>query len=139
MITLAEGSDSVLPPSALDLSSGFIHMSTASQIPGTLKHFFPTTSNERNAVYLLKLPLTREDSDLHDVLKWETSDASICGPREGEGLFPHLYFRDDEDPEKKRLFIRKHEIESVMEVVSQVGIVGWDNSLERLILEQWLV
>lgn len=134
-----DGSSSVLPPSDLDLSSGFIHMSIASQIPGTLKHFFPTSSNERNVVYLLKVPLTNEIMELHNVLRWESPDASVCGPRGGEGLFPHLYFRDSEDTWKKRLFIKKHEVESIMEATSAFGTVGWDDSLEKLVSEQWLV
>jgi len=58
-----------------DLRDGFIHFSTASQVPGTLaKHFAGQTD----------LFLVAVDADaLGDALKWE--------PSRGGDLFPHLY------------------------------------------------
>lgn len=66
-------------------------MSTASQVPGTLKRFFPIGCGKRTVIYLLRVelgPLEQQDG----VVKWESPDATVCGPRPGEGLFPHLYF-----------------------------------------------
>ena len=58
----------------VDLADGYIHLSTAAQLAGTLaKHF----SNERD-LHLLAL----DSTDLTD-LKWE--------PSRGGDLFPHLY------------------------------------------------
>jgi len=61
--------------SADDLRDGFIHFSTASQVPGTLaKHFAGQPD-----LFLIAL----EANDLGDALKWE--------PSRGGELFPHLY------------------------------------------------
>lgn len=58
----------------VDLADGYIHLSTAEQLPGTLaKHF----ANE-DGLYLLAL----ESQDLTE-LRWE--------PSRGGALFPHLY------------------------------------------------
>ena len=118
----------ILPVSDLDRSSGFIHMSTAAQIPGTLLHFFPTSASERNSVYLLRAPL----SPLEDQgsVKWESPDAKIAGLREGEGMFPHIYRGEG-------LSLRAADVEGVVEVVSGVGEVGWEKALGRQ--EEWLV
>lgn len=73
------------------------------------------------------------------LLRWETPDAKVCGTREGEGLFPHLYFYDGEDPGlgATRLWLRKGEVEGVREVVSERGVEGWEGSLGEL--GAWLV
>ena len=107
-------------------------MSTATQIAGTLHHFFPTSSDERNTVYLLKVPLTNKITEQNNVVRWESPDASICGPREGEGMFPHLYFQDDTKPGEYRLFLKSNEVDSVKELVSEPAMVGWDDALSRL-------
>ena len=58
-----------------DLSDGFIHFSTASQLEGTLRKHYAGQSD---------LMLLGIDSDaLGDALKWE--------PSRGGDLFPHLY------------------------------------------------
>lgn len=58
----------------VDLADGYIHLSTADQVPGTLsKHF----ANETG------LHLLAVDTDTLDPLKWE--------PSRGGALFPHLY------------------------------------------------
>ncbi|KAJ7667867.1 hypothetical protein DFH06DRAFT_1267957 [Mycena polygramma] len=72
-----------LPLSELDAASGFIHLSTAEQIPGTLKHFFA----EDKEVYVLRIPYAQVEKDI----KWEHPDAKVCGERGDEGFFPHLY------------------------------------------------
>lgn len=121
--------DYTLSASALDASSKFIHLSTASQVPGTLFHFFPAPASERTSIVLLRIPYASlEDAG---VVRWESPDASICGPREGEGLFPHVYFADG------RLGLSAEEVEGVRELVSEVGEEGWVAGLKRL--EAWLV
>jgi len=72
-----------LPVSELDQTSGFIHLSTASQVPNTLKFFF----KDDPLVYILRVDFKMVEKDI----RWESPDAKICGPRPGEGLFPHLY------------------------------------------------
>jgi uncharacterized protein (DUF952 family) len=57
-----------LPLSKLDTASGFIHLSTAVQIPGTLKHFFA----EHDKVYVLRIEYAKVEGDI----KWETPDAT---------------------------------------------------------------
>jgi uncharacterized protein (DUF952 family) len=69
-----------LPVSDLDLQSGFIHLSSARQVPNTLKFFF----KDEPVVYVLRL----EYAKVEDNIRWESPDAKICGPRDGEGMFP---------------------------------------------------
>lgn len=56
-----------LPLSSLDTKSGFIHLSTASQIPGTLKHFF----TDEPHVHVLRIEYARVEKDI----KWEDPKA----------------------------------------------------------------
>ncbi|CAL1711170.1 unnamed protein product [Somion occarium] len=108
-----------LPVSELDQTSGFIHLSTAKQIPGTLKYFF----REDSRVYVLRIPYDAIDKDM----KWEDPKAEVCGPRGGEGLFPHLY---------NGLKLGKDEVDSVQ--VWETGKDGgWDDALNKA--ESWLV
>lgn len=72
-----------LPVSELDRKSGFIHLSTAPQVLGTLVHFFV----DHPLVYVLRLPYDR----LESLIRWEDPKGEVCGDRPGEGLFPHLY------------------------------------------------
>jgi uncharacterized protein (DUF952 family) len=69
-----EGSTAGAP---VDLADGYIHFSTAAQLPGTLaKHFAGAQG----------LALAAVDADsVDDALKWE--------PSRGGDLFPHLYRR----------------------------------------------
>ena len=53
--------------SSLDAKSGFIHLSTASQIPGTLKHFFASEPR----VHVLRIKYARIEKDI----KWEDPNA----------------------------------------------------------------
>ena len=124
-----DGLESVLPPSELDVSSKFIHMSTASQIPGTLKHFFSTSSSTTDTIYLIKVPIVSVWEDI-GALRWESPDASVCGTRDGEGMFPHLYFYDhDVEGGRERLWLRRNEVVEVKEIVSREGEEGWEKAL----------
>ena len=60
--------------SALDANDGFIHLSTAEQIPATASRFYAHT----NSLFLMKIPLDR----IKESTKWEEA---------GSGCFPHLY------------------------------------------------
>lgn len=69
-----------LPVSLMDQRSGFIHLSTAHQIPNTLKYFF----RDEPLVYILRIEYDRVEQDI----RWEDPDGQVCGPRAGEGQFP---------------------------------------------------
>ncbi|KAF9469013.1 hypothetical protein BDZ94DRAFT_1245159 [Collybia nuda] len=107
-----------LPLSKLDSSSGFIHLSTAAQIPGTLKRFFM----EEPLVYILKISYDPLEKDI----RWEDPEAKVCGERGGEGMFPHLYNGGR---------LGRGEVES--QAVWENNGVGWDQALERA--ESWLI
>lgn len=55
-----------LPLSELDETSGFIHLSTALQVPGTLTHFF---GNDEK-MYILKIGFEL----VKDKIRWESPD-----------------------------------------------------------------
>ncbi|KAK7440062.1 hypothetical protein VKT23_017310 [Stygiomarasmius scandens] len=110
-----------LPVSDLDQSSGFIHLSTAPQVSNTLKFFF----KDDVFVYILRLPYAPlEDKGL---IKWEDPKAEVCGPRGGEGMFPHLY---------NGFKLGKDEIERV-EIVQRQGD-GWGEAIAKA-QNEWLV
>lgn len=58
----------VLPLSDLDANSGFIHLSTAAQIPNTLRHFFA----DQSAVYVLRLVYAHVEKEI----RWENPQAT---------------------------------------------------------------
>ncbi|KAI9457698.1 hypothetical protein HD554DRAFT_2141885 [Boletus coccyginus] len=103
-----------LPVSEIDQSSGFIHLSTAIQIPGTLACFFKSDPQ----VYVLRLPY--EPLEAAGQIQWESPEGHVCGPRPGEGLFPHLY---------NALKLGRDEVESVR--VLERGEGGWKEAIER--------
>ncbi|KAG6849967.1 hypothetical protein H0H93_003156 [Arthromyces matolae] len=106
-----------LPVSDIDQKSGFVHLSTSVQIPGTLKYFFADDS----LVYVLQIKY----DDYDEKIRWEDPKAEVCGPRGGEGLFPHLY---------NGLKLGKDEISAVY--VLENGEGGWDPALEKA--KEWL-
>ena len=69
-----------LPVSDVDNRSGFIHLSTAKQVPITLKSWF----DDEPLVYVLRLYY----GAVKDEIQWEEQDAKALGPRYREGLFP---------------------------------------------------
>lgn len=106
-----------LEASDLDESSGFIHLSTSIQVPGTLKHFFA----DQPQVFILRVPLV----PVEKLIKWEDPKGEVCGSRGEEGLFPHLY---------NGLKLGKDEVESV-QVLENTG--GWDSALKEV--DDWLI
>ncbi|CRG88102.1 hypothetical protein PISL3812_05129 [Talaromyces islandicus] len=71
-----------LPVSNLDQQSGFIHLSTALQVPNTLKFFF----KDEPLVYVLRIEYEKVEPEI----RWESPDGKVCGLRGGEGMFPCL-------------------------------------------------
>jgi len=128
----------ILPPSDLDTSSNFIHMSTASQVSGTLERFFPINPDEHNVVYLLRVelgPLEQRD----DVVKWESPDATVCGPRPGEGLFPHLYFDGGNKGDNvERSMLEKSQAEETKQDVSVRALESREVKLAEQRRRLWL-
>jgi len=108
---------SQLPISELDSSSDFIHLSTSLQIPNTLRWFFKNDAK----VYILRISYDAVEKDI----RWEDPKAEVCGPRGGEGMFPHLY---------NGLKLGKDEVESVA-IWENSG--GWEEALKKA--EGWLV
>lgn len=67
--------DGVFAGAPVDLADGFIHLSTAAQLPGTLdKHFARQTG-----LVIAEVDL----ATLGDAVRWE--------PSRGGALFPHVY------------------------------------------------
>lgn len=110
-----------LPVSELDRSSGFIHLSTSKQVPNTLKYFFADESR----VYILRLVYAPLED--HQLIRWEDPKAEACGPRGGEGMFPHLY---------NGLQLGRDEVESVATWARREG-ESWEDVAERE--KDWLI
>ncbi|KAJ5212239.1 uncharacterized protein N7498_003885 [Penicillium cinerascens] len=106
-----------LPVSELDQNSGFIHLSLAHQVANTLNHFF----QDEPVVYILRIEYVQVMQDI----RWESPDAKVCGPRPGEGLFPHLY---------NGLKLGKEEVESIAIWQNEDG---WEKALNGA--EPWLL
>ncbi|KAI6044612.1 hypothetical protein EDC04DRAFT_2641310 [Pisolithus marmoratus] len=112
-----------LPVSSIDESSGFLHFSTAKQVPNTLKYFFGADPH----VYILRVPYAKVEKDI----RWEDPKAEVCGPRGGEGMFPHLY---------NGLKLGKEEVESVSVLYRQADSDEggeWDAALQES--ANWLI
>ncbi|KAH9935523.1 uncharacterized protein B0H18DRAFT_976094 [Fomitopsis serialis] len=111
----------VLPVSELDQTSGFIHLSTAKQVPNTLKYFFA----DEPRVYVLRLAY--DPLEEKKLVRWEDPTAEVCGPRGGEGMFPHLY---------NGLKLGKGEVDSVATWERRDG-EGWEDVAEQE--KDWLI
>lgn len=61
-------------------------------------------------------------------LRWEDPKAEVCGPRNGEGMFPHLY---------NGLKLGKDEIESVRFWERRNDDETWNDVIKRN--EAWLL
>jgi uncharacterized protein (DUF952 family) len=67
----------ILPRDQLDVASGYFHMSSATQLPGTLSFFF----DSHETVKLVKVDYKRLCVD--KLVKWELADDG--------NAYPHLY------------------------------------------------
>ncbi|KAF7352901.1 Uracil phosphoribosyltransferase [Mycena venus] len=106
-----------LPLSELDAASGFMHFSTAAQVPRTLKRFFA----EDPSVTILRIDYSKVEEEI----KWEDSKGTAPGEMGGEGIFPHIYGRalGSADVESKSVLHRNDG--------------NWDEALKNA--ESWLV
>ena len=71
----ADGSEPFIPTMPIDEADGFLHLSTAAQLPETLALHF----SDQNNLIVLAIHV----ADVIDVLRWE--------PSRGGDLFPHAY------------------------------------------------
>ena len=139
--------------SEIDYKDGFVHLSTAKQVPGTLNRFFADVP----AVTLLRIEHERlagfkrvRWEEAHGDCEWTASlrtgppESGCRGRRwlcEGTELaegrtvslrltaaFPHLFAH-----------LEGENVESVKEVHRREGEKGWDAALTDKDIEQWLV
>ncbi|KAJ5888371.1 hypothetical protein N7495_008412 [Penicillium taxi] len=106
-----------LPVSELDEQSGFIHLSTADQVPNTLNLFFA----EEPVVYVLRIAY----SVIFEYIRWESPDGKRIAEGPENGLFPHLY---------NGLNLGRNEVESI--AIWQ-NDEGWEVALKDA--NRWLV
>ncbi|KAK1754498.1 hypothetical protein QBC47DRAFT_219101 [Echria macrotheca] len=102
----------VYPPSELDQKDGFVHLSTATQIPKTASLFFTQTKK----IYLLKLRVSALDPSK---IKWDEVPGT-------NGGCPHLYGVFGRDQVVSVIGVKRGEGE------------GWEGVLLRE-CEGWLV
>lgn len=74
-------------------------------------------------MYILRL----QYDPLEQKIRWEDPKGEVCGPRGGEGMFPHLY---------NDLKVGSEEVESVAAWDRREG-ESWDDVIKRG--EDWLV
>lgn len=67
----------------IDLTDGFIHLSTRNQVQETLDRYF----QGQRGLLLITLCIDRLEADL----RWENAISHGETPSDREGLFPHLY------------------------------------------------
>jgi uncharacterized protein (DUF952 family) len=118
----------VLPASDLDKRSGFMHLSTAVQVPGTLQ-FFPSPKSENGKLFILRAPL--EPLVKNGDVRWESPDGQISDTPGKEGYFPHIY--DD-----KKYRFTTDMIDSVVEIASEEGEEGFGKAVTKLGEDGWL-
>ena len=99
-----------LPVSDTDQASGFIFLSTAPQVPGTLQFFF----KDEPRVYVLRIAYTR----VEEQIKWEDFKGEVSVLPGEEGMFPHLY---------NDFKLGKGEVERVETL--QKGEDGWNQTV----------
>jgi len=109
-----------LPVSDLDNADNFIHLSTALQVPGTLKRFFGNVEQ----VYILRIHYSQVESKI----KWEDSKGTAPGSVGEPDVFPHLY---------NDLCLGKNEIESVVEW--ERGSNDWDTAITKAKEDGWFI
>ncbi|KIJ63954.1 hypothetical protein HYDPIDRAFT_112442 [Hydnomerulius pinastri MD-312] len=116
--TVASELPEALPISEIDKSSGFVHLSTARQVPNTLKFFFGGDP----LVYILRIKYDDVEKDI----KWEDPKAEVCGPRGGEGMFPHLY---------NGFKLGKDEVDDIL--VVERGDGEWEAAIQEV--QGWMI
>jgi len=109
-----------LPVSELDSVSDFLHLSTAGQIPETLRLFF----KDAEKVYILRIEYKNVENDT----KWENSRTGALGGVGEENVYPHIY---------NGLRLGCAEIESIIEW--EQDSKGWDTTLASEKAKLWLI
>lgn len=123
--------DYLIPVSDLDKRDGFMHLSTAAQIPATLSRFFTTSKSAKAMIYLLRVPY--QPLEHKRLIRWEEPDGTVHEPWTGlPKVFPHIY--DD-----RQFKLSHEEVDSVKEVVSDVGEDTWEPALQNLTESKWLI
>ncbi|KAF7301395.1 Uracil phosphoribosyltransferase [Mycena indigotica] len=107
-----------LPLSDLDAADGFMHFSTAKQVPRTLKRFFSTDPR----VTIVRIDYSKVEREV----KWEDSKGTGPGEVGGDDIFPHIYGRSMKatDVESSVIWERNED---------------WDVALESETGKSWLV
>lgn len=118
----------VLPASDLDKTSGFMHMSTAAQVPGTLQ-FFPSPKSEKGTLFLLRVPF--ELLEKKGLIKWESPEGQVSDTPGEEGYFPHIY--DD-----KQYKLSDDMVDSVVKIESHEGEDGFGEAVSKVRQSGWL-
>ncbi|KAF8157268.1 hypothetical protein B0H34DRAFT_657687 [Crassisporium funariophilum] len=109
-IPIPHTSDYTFPQDTLDKSSGYFHMSSKDQLPGTLGFFF----DSQETVQLLKIDYGKLSSA--ETVKWELGDDG--------NAYPHLY-----------ALLRG---EFVVEVKVVDKGKSWSETAQKLMEEGWL-
>ncbi|KJA30062.1 hypothetical protein HYPSUDRAFT_32125 [Hypholoma sublateritium FD-334 SS-4] len=109
-----------LPVSDLDKADNFIHLSTALQVPETLKRFFGNVEQ----VYILRITYSQVESKV----KWEDSRGTGPGGVGEPDTFPHLY---------NDLRLGKNEVESV--VKWERGSNDWNAAINKAKEDAWFI
>lgn len=68
----------------IQIKDGFIHLSTADQLPGTLERFFSTNSGCGNTLYIYPFNRSNVDRQRHTAIKLQFDPAAGT-------LFGHIY------------------------------------------------
>nr|GAT54016.1 uracil phosphoribosyltransferase [Mycena chlorophos] len=77
--------DHVFPLSELDATDGFMHFSTAVQVPRTLKRFFATDAS----ITIVRINYNKVEQEI----RWENPKGTAPGEVGGDGVFPHIHGR----------------------------------------------
>jgi len=109
-IPIPHASDYTFPEDTLDKSSGYFHMSSKDQLPGTLRFFF----SSHETVQILKIDYAKLSAA--KTVKWELGD--------DDNAYPHLYSLLGG--------------EFVVQVKLVDKGTGWTESTDKLVEEGWL-
>jgi len=131
-----DSTDWVLADSAVDTNSGFIHFSTAAQVPNTLKRFFASDAR----VYVLRLPYAPLTQRPDGRVQWDHPETHVCGDRPEEGTFPHLYAKEgaeEKGGEKKLCKLGRKDVDGWKVLEQADG--GFEKALDKARAEGWLI
>ena len=111
------------PKTQTDLTDGFVHMSTLSQLPSTLTRFYSSQDDLTKGVQLLKVDYARLSA--WKTVKWEKSRSN------GES-YPHLYGTLTGE------FVRDLKVVKRKEDKGDEKGESWEDVVDRLKKDGWL-